>query len=74
MNDTSPHEDAHKIEELTLRVPALDQDKSFKKYTLSQTLKLRKLVQPDSQLQNSMSKAFIPVNPVEAKTTIMRTV
>ncbi|CDW77147.1 UNKNOWN [Stylonychia lemnae] len=51
-----------------------DNESSFKSYTLSQTLKLRKIVQPENELEKSMSKSFIPVNPQEAKGTIMRTI
>ncbi len=50
-------------------------DRGFKNYTMAQALKLRKIVKPpEEDLKSSASKAFIPVNPFQAKLSIKRTI
>eukprot|EP00347_Sterkiella_histriomuscorum_P014102 403362161 len=56
-----------------IQVPK-NKESSFKSYTFSQTLKLRNILHPQNELEKSLSKAFIPVNPHEAKGSISRTI
>lgn len=51
-----------------------DSEKGFKNYTVASAIKIRKLIDKEKTLENSMSKAFIPVNPTQAKTSILRPV
>ena len=65
--------------DLDRSLPLIEQDEkgkfgSFQKQTLVSQIKTRRLLDTEKDLNSSMSKAFIPVNPFQAKSTIMRTV